>query len=408
MRRTRNRGTALCAAAMILLISITGERVSLCCADSVFPEEKQEKDPEALNKLASFRVIKTSDGSYQIAEADAKSANDTEVLSNDDIQPETGVYQFGESDPDSESASGYIEESFSDADMFNLSQDIYSFIHISDTQYSTALAPYVFQEQCEYIAQNRDLLNIRFVAHTGDIIDCAPLENQWLNAKCCINILENAEIPKQIIAGNHDIGTEQNYREFLSWFGADTYINNYTAMYSYNNGEALVQLVDAGNGHIWMFAGTGWNPTEHALKWVASVMAEHTDCPAVIMTHDYLNVDGTISTVGRRIASYLVDPFPNARIVLCGHNHAYATNVSAYDDNRDGIIDRRVYAMLADFQADGNQETGKFRILTVSEPEGLIYVRTYSTQTDSYIKDDAFAIKMDGDWFSSQNYETKR
>ena len=283
------------------------------------------------------------------------------------------------------------------------SPDIYSFVHISDTQYSTALAPYVFQEQCQYIVREKENLNIRFVAHTGDIIDCAPLENQWLNAKSAVNMLENAEIPRQIIAGNHDIGTEQDYGAFLSWFGADTYINNYASMFSYNNGEALVQLADAGNGHIWMFVGIGWNPSLSALRWAASVMAEHAQYPTVVMTHDYLNADGTVSSIGKRIASYLVDPFPNTRIVLCGHNHAYATNISSYDDNRDGIVERRVYAMLADYQADGDQETGKFRILTVSEPEGLIYVRTYSTQTGSFVGDDAFVIRTDGDWFAGQD-----
>ena len=41
------------------------------------------------------------------------------------------------------------------------SPDIYSFVHISDTQYSTALAPYVFQEQCQYIVREKENLNIR-------------------------------------------------------------------------------------------------------------------------------------------------------------------------------------------------------------------------------------------------------
>jgi len=284
----------------------------------------------------------------------------------------------------------------------NYPLDIYTFVHLSDTQYYTALAPSVYIEQCRYIATWRNEYNIRFLAQSGDIIDCAPLKNQWDNAVAGMRIIENAEIPRMITAGNHDQGFNYDYSLFCEYFGTDTYRNNYTEMYSYNNGEAQVQLVPSGNGHTWMFVGIGYGPTTEALLWASSIMSMYPNYPAVIVTHDYLETTGELSETGRKIAYYLVEPFPNTRLVLCGHNHAVATNISSYDDDRDGVADRYVYALLSDYQADGTKLSGKLRLLTVSEPENLIYVRTYSTEIANFVEDDEFIIRMDGNWFSNQ------
>ena len=282
--------------------------------------------------------------------------------------------------------------------------NVYSFVHLSDTQWHTALDPDTYLEQCQWIADNRSTYNIRFVAHSGDVVDNMWLQNQWDSAVEGVHILENAEIPRMIVAGNHDIDHGSlNYSHFLYYFNANKYVNNYTDMYVYNDGEAQIQLVPTGNGHTWMFVGLGYYPTNSALKWAAGIMDKYRQYPAVIVLHDFLDVNGKIDGTGERVTDALITPFPNTRLVLCGHNHAAAINEIMFDDDGDGAADRRVYALLADYQADSAKGDSNIRLLTISEPDNQIYVRTYNTLINDFVPEDEFILPMDSNWFAEQD-----
>lgn len=280
-------------------------------------------------------------------------------------------------------------------------EDMYSFIHFPDTQVYTALCPEVFYQECQQVIDWQKDMNIRFVAHSGDIVDSSWSQQQWQNAVQGMTMLADAEIPRMVTAGNHDLYQNGDYSSFCKYLNTDSYVyaNNYTEMFSYRGGEAQVQLVNVGNGRTWMFVGVGFNPTDEALAWAQSVMARYTSLPAVIVTHCYLKIDGQLENIGWRIASYLVDPFPNVHLILCGHNHTLAINVCSYDMDNDGRSDRDVYALLTDYQGDEDRKSGKFRILTVSESENLIYVRTFNPATGSFVDDEEYIIQTDASWF---------
>lgn len=278
----------------------------------------------------------------------------------------------------------------------------YSFIHISDTQLYSYNYPSMFCDMTDWIASARDELNIRFVAHSGDIIDSAYQDYQWRNAKTATKTIEAAEIPRLYVPGNHDLGQANNYTYFLKNYGPYTYKNNYTEFYCNKTGEATAQIVDVGNGHCWVFIGLGYVIKPSTLDWAANFIAAHPDYPTVIVTHSYLEADGSINANGERIARSLIAPYKNVRLVLCGHNYSSATHITEYDDDGDGISDRKVYAMLADYQTECyGRECGKFRVLTVSEEQHQIKVQTYITSTGEYSSTDQFTIKMDGSWFSN-------
>lgn len=60
--------------------------------------------------------------------------------------------------------------------------------------------------QTQWIADNYEQENIVFTAHLGDVVDQADKEQEWLNAREAMSILDaNSQTPYSILAGNHDV-----------------------------------------------------------------------------------------------------------------------------------------------------------------------------------------------------------
>ena len=47
-------------------------------------------------------------------------------------------------------------------------------------------------------------MNIKYVAHVGDIVNVATTASQWTNADAAMDILDAAGIPYGVVPGNHD------------------------------------------------------------------------------------------------------------------------------------------------------------------------------------------------------------
>ena len=77
---------------------------------------------------------------------------------------------------------------------------------------------------------------------------------------------------------------------------------------------------------------------------------------------------------------------PNICLVLSGHARGVSRAVFSYDDDRDGIADRNVYALMYDLQLKTDRH-GYIRILSVDASDGTLYVTTYSPYFDDEIYD---------------------
>ena len=64
--------------------------------------------------------------------------------------------------------------------------------------------PEIFTNQTQWIADNKDILNIKFVIHVGDIVDTWDSEIEWNYADASMSILDENNIPYSVIPGNHD------------------------------------------------------------------------------------------------------------------------------------------------------------------------------------------------------------
>ena len=80
----------------------------------------------------------------------------------------------------------------------------------------------------------------------------------------------------------------------------------------------------------------------------------------------------------------VVVPNPNVRLVLCGHSHAVFHNAVMIDDDGDGVPDRKVYQLLANYQEEEKGGLGYLCILTFDPLTDQLAVSTYSPYLDDY------------------------
>jgi len=61
----------------------------------------------------------------------------------------------------------------------------------------------VFTAQTQWIVANKNLLNIKYVLHLGDITN-NNYDEQWEHARASFKILDDANMPYAFVPGNHD------------------------------------------------------------------------------------------------------------------------------------------------------------------------------------------------------------
>ena len=191
--------------------------------------------------------------------------------------------------------------------------------------------PEIFQAQTQWIADNRDALNIVYVAHVGDCVNHADREEEWKAADAAFRKLEgSAPIPYGIAVGNHDkyiyrsrpvlidgvhIETTQLYNRYFGlhrvqdrpWFGEN---------YGPNN-DNFYHLVSAG-GLDFILLYFEFAAGSDVLGWADLILEKYRDRRAIVVTHTLLENDGSFNLQGRAIHNALKHR-PNLFLMLCGH-----------------------------------------------------------------------------------------
>ena len=260
----------------------------------------------------------------------------------------------------------------------------YTFVWMSDTQYYSESYPHIYQRQTDWIAEKKDELKIKYVFHTGDLVDEHDKPDQWEVADKSMKTLDDNNIPYGVLAGNHDVNhTEEDYTEYYKWFGADRFEDKPFYGESYKNNRGHYDLISAqGNDYIMLYMG--WGVTEEDIQWMSDVLKQYPDRLAILNFHEYLLVSGNRSPLGDQIYKELVEPHSNVIAVLSGHYHDSEALISEMDDNGDGQTDRQVYQMLADYQGGPEGGQGFIRLLHFDQDTNRIIVNTYSPYLDKY------------------------
>jgi predicted MPP superfamily phosphohydrolase len=252
---------------------------------------------------------------------------------------------------------------------------------LPDTQFYSAQYPEIFLAQTQWIIDNKDEMNIAFVAHTGDIINSGNQDKEWQNANRAISLLDEV-VPYGLVLGNHD-----QVRKFNEYFPPSRYENK-----SWWGGKD--NQAPQNNYQLFSAAGLGfivlnleYDPADEVLSWADRVLKSYPEKRAIVASHYLLDYDGFRSKIGHRIFDNLKDN-PNLFLILCGHIHTETRRTDMADD-------RPIHQVLANFQARANGGNGWLRILRFVPEENKIYVETYSPYLDEYEIDDNSQFVLD-------------
>ena len=248
---------------------------------------------------------------------------------------------------------------------------------ISDTQLYSESYPEIFRSMTAWLADNAEKEGIRYLLHTGDVVNNRNSDSQWNNAVEAMNLL-TGKLPYLISAGNHDVGAPTgDYSRFTPRFGQTEPEGGGL----WEGGKGQYALLDAG-GLSFLIVMMGYGTGDEGIAWTNSILAQYPDRYAILGVHSYMHETGVFTTLGKGIYQQIVVPNPNVRLVVCGHHHAAGRKSIELDDDGDGKPDRTVHQMLADYQDAGQGGGGFLRLLTFDKGANQLRVRTYSPYLD--------------------------
>ena len=260
----------------------------------------------------------------------------------------------------------------------------FSIAWISDTQYYAEQYMENFESVTDWIVDSAEDLDIKYVVHTGDIVDEFNEEYQFVNAGGQLKKFEDAGIPYGVLAGNHDVA-HGNMRYDLYWkyFGEDRYKDNPVYGSSYNNNLGHYDLVTV-DGEELLFIYMSWDVYYPETDWINSVLAQYSDRKAIIAIHGGINAVGTQSYVSDFLLENVCKENKNVMAIINGHYHGSSLNFKGFDDDGDGISDRVVYQLCTDYQSAPGGGSGYLKMLYFDLANDKIYLNSYSPVLDDF------------------------
>lgn len=104
-----------------------------------------------------------------------------------------------------------------------------------------------------------------------------------------------------------------------------------------------------------IFVYMSYAPDDACIKWMDKIVKAHSDRIAVLCLHDYFKTDMTLSDSGEQIFERVVKKNKNVYMVMCGHRYNIGCKAIDIDDDGDGEFDRRVYQLMSNYQAAGEE-----------------------------------------------------
>jgi hypothetical protein len=279
----------------------------------------------------------------------------------------------------------------------------FTIVALPDTQNYSQFYPSIYITQTNWIAAKKNVLQIAYVAHLGDIVNVGSNSTQWNNASQAMTVLEQAGVPYGVTLGNHDhdIAQEGNIctgtTSFNANFGVSRLQNafpaNYGGHYGANNASNYMLFSAGGMDFIAInleYDGSYQrdrypnNPVPPAdphnnpvLQWADGLLQTYSSRRAIVVTHAVMNTTGGLEDQGQAIYDVL-DHNPSFFMMLGGHWGGSATVPGENRIHLSGGVD----AMLSDYQFMANGGDGWLRVMTFSPARNKIFVRTYSPARD--------------------------
>ncbi len=233
----------------------------------------------------------------------------------------------------------------------------FSVIVLPDIQnYSSRGNEEILFSQINWIIQNKDTLNIKFVAFEGDLVNNWDKNSQWFDANKAVALLEENNIPFLLVPGNHDhdkTNPTQPLTNYNLFFPSFRFENNSWWGGSYGAGNTY-QIIRVGLKE-YLFLGLDACPTNDEVYWANEVFSANEDKELILVTHGYLDTKANRNVHVCGNTEYIwamIKTHRNLQVTLSGHVHGESILVSLNDYNLP------VTQMLADYQDDINGGNG--------------------------------------------------
>ncbi|GEM_PF-457819 len=283
-----------------------------------------------------------------------------------------------------------------------LSGQSFRIIGIPDIQNYTSFknggTPRQLYSQMQWIANNKNTLNIAFVTQYGDLTYYNEVA-EWQYADTAFSILEKSNIPYGLTIGNHDgiFDTNKYHIDstlFNQYFGKSRYMGKdfYGDAFRGNN-TCNFQLFTAG-GMDFIAIHLTYVASLAQINWADSLLKAYPKRRGMLTTHGLIDVGnpGQWLQVGQNIYNRLCDN-PNLFMMLCGHMHGQGYRFDVLNGST-------IHTILSDFQGDEyDGGSGYLKIFEFVPEKDSIFVKSFSPVENKFILDPEhnFSIYYDMD-----------
>lgn len=288
-----------------------------------------------------------------------------------------------------------------------------------DTEFTIAIEPDTQQEvgstgrflqRNQWLVDNADRLDLRFVGHTGDVVNWdTPDHSQYEVASEAMRPLEVAGIPYQLAIGNHDSqatgpgGSARDPRNTRALARDTTVFNDYftAARYGAVGGAFETGKVDnvysefTAGGKDWLVLSLELWPRAEAIDWARNVVGSHPDSNVIVLTHSYLEKDSSIgksskygSTSPQYLYDQLISRYANIKLVFSGHTGVAGSRADV------GVHGNTVLSFVT---AIHSNETNPVRLVTIDTAADTLRTKIVAPWDDAPTWA-SFAQTLDLDW----------
>jgi hypothetical protein len=251
-----------------------------------------------------------------------------------------------------------------------------------DTQGETYASDQRMPKRVEWLLSARDDLDLRWVLQSGDLQNWdTPDHSQFEAMSTWLRPLEAAGLPFVATIGNHDTAAvcpggsacpgenaSINVRDTSTWnayyppsrFG-------FEGVFEPDKSDNGWRTIDAGDKH-WLLLSLELWPRSEVIEWARQVVASHPHHNVIVVTHAFLEGDGSVSTsnggYGANSPATLwnaLDDYANVVMIFSGHVGGAATTTLHAADGHP------VMALLQTFHDATRNPT---RVVTVDTANG--------------------------------------
>ena len=279
----------------------------------------------------------------------------------------------------------------------------------AEDSFTIAVAPDLQQEvldakdtrlanRFQWLVANRQALNLKCVLQVGDLMNWDTADHiQYERASAAVKILDDAGMPFMFTIGNHDTQATGGTPEKPSGSArpGNTHDNQrnttiYNRYFPLTRFKELGGIYEPGKidnaWHVFHAGGLDWLainlelwPRRGAVAWAKTVVQQHPSHNVILLTHSFLTPGKNGLQIEQRNGGYgdnspqyifdqLIKPYPNVRLVFCGHAGVHGYRLDH------GDAGNAVYEFMQTYH---DSKTNPVRLFTIDTKAGSIKSRVF-------------------------------